>query len=311
MVEYAEASAPGKIILVGEHAVVYGAPAIALPVSTVRVTVSVTPAVGGSGITFRSDAGGQTRPLDLSEDSRDPIAQMVRSTLSCAGVSGVDFSLQLNSQIPVASGMGSGAAVSTAIGRAVSRALRFQLSDEQLNQLVYEVEKLHHGTPSGIDNTVIVYEKPIFFQREHPIRSFLVSAPFVFLIADTGISAPTKAVVDDVRILCQRYPSFVGCLIDEIAHIVGAAHDALALGQEDRLGALMLSNHALLQTLGVSSLELDVLVSAAVSAGALGAKLSGGGRGGNMISLVHREDVDVVTAALLTSGAVRVTSLLL
>lgn len=304
--ESASASAPGKIILLGEHAVVYGVPAIAIPVPGVYAHVVVSPAPRGSGILLENRTTNEVSSVGTQENSIDPISRILRRVLDLARVDALDATLTLESSIPIASGLGSGAAISAAVGRALSRFLNLSLDDHALNAMVYEVEKLHHGTPSGIDNTVIVFEQPIYFQREHPIEMLSVGAEFTFLIADTGVSAPTKSVVEDVRHLRERHEQFVGRVIDEIAALVVAARIALARGDAEAVGALMSANHVLLQSLTVSSCELDDLVSAARSAGALGAKLSGGGRGGNMIALVPSPNVQRITDALLSAGAVRV-----
>lgn len=298
------ATAPGKIILFGEHAVVYDVPAIAIPVPGVCAQVLVSTAPRGTGILLKNLSTGQMSAVDLT--SSDPIARMIRTVLDFARVGALDVTLTLESSIPIASGLGSGAAVSTAVARGLSRFLDLALDDHALNGMVYEIEKMHHGTPSGIDNTVIVFEQPIWFQREHPIEMLSFGAEFTFLVADTGMSALTKAVVSDVRGFYDRHVRFVRSVLDEIAALVVAARSALARGDAVGVGGLMFANHALLQTLSVSSGELDLLVGVARDAGALGAKLSGGGRGGNMIALVCSADAQRISDALYKAGAVRV-----
>ena len=172
--------------------------------------------------------------------------------------------------------------------------------------MVYEVEKVYHGTPSGIDNTVIVYERPVYFVRNQPIEWPAIGMPLLFLVADTGVSAPTHLAVTDVRKLYETSHSDTPLVIDSIGQVVIAIRQAIESGDVYKLGSLMTENHRLLQRLTVSSVDLDTLVDAALSAGAVGAKLSGGGRGGNMIALVFADHVDDVKDALLRAGAVRV-----
>ena len=179
---------------------------------------------------------------------------------------------------------------------------------EVLNGLVYDIERIHHGTPSGIDNTVIVYEKPVYFIRDQTPQTFEVNRPMRFLIADTGRTALTRESVGDVRRLVEANPSQIQPVLDAIGYGVDLARVALAQGDSALLGELMVKNHQLLQTLTVSSPELDHLVMAALGAGAVGAKLSGGGRGGNMIALVTSETEQAVGMALTDAGAVRVIS---
>ncbi|MBC6934257.1 MAG: mevalonate kinase [Chloroflexi bacterium] len=302
------ASAPAKVILCGEHAVVYNQPAIAIPVSDLRVTVRIQRHQSGAP-GLRLIAGDLERflPSNVSfheeqavTDALELTVRLVLETLKCS-LPGLTATIE--SQIPVASGLGSGAAVSAALGRALSAALGNPLDNPTLNTIVYEVEKIHHGTPSGIDNTVIVYEQPIFFVRNHPIQTFTAAAPFTLLIADTGRGALTKVAVGDVRRLYETEPERIKPILSAIGDLVTLARGAIENGDLTRLGALMTQNHAYLQQLTVSSDELDQLVRAALDAGALGAKLSGGGRGGNMIALVMPENKSAVRAALVRSGA--------
>lgn len=297
-------SAPAKIILFGEHAVVYGQPALAVPVSSLRVTVS---AASASAPLFVDSEWTRDFPTDINAvQLTDPVLRMAMLTASYLGCDIPSARYQITSQIPVASGLGSGAAVSTVIGRAIAAMAERTLSDDALNTLVYEIERIHHGTPSGIDNTVIVYEKPVYFIRDQPIEMFAVYSPLHFLIADTGRSALTKESVGDVRKLVECQPDFALPLIAQIGQTVNAARNAIEIGNLAAVGKLMVENHMLLSALTVSSPELDLLVEAALNAGAIGAKLSGGGRGGNMIALISPDTEQTVRAALTKAGAVRV-----
>ncbi|HSB02538.1 MAG TPA: mevalonate kinase, partial [Anaerolineales bacterium] len=214
-----------------------------------------------------------------------------------------NLEIKIASTIPVASGLGSGAAVTVALTRALASHLRRAMKDEDVNAFVYEIEKIHHGTPSGIDNTVITYAKPVYFQKSKPIETFKVGQPFTFVIGDTGVPAPTNESAEDVRRLWLNDPPRLEGLFDKIGDISFSARCAIEAGMYEWLGGLMNTNHALLQELTVSSPELDRLVEAARSAGAFGAKLSGGGRGGNMIALVKSEMAETVSLVLKTMGA--------
>jgi mevalonate kinase len=282
------ASAPGKVILVGEHAVVYGQPAIAVPVQAVSAKAIITPDIQAPSGRVLIEAAQAGVAGDLSElPEGDPLAAAVRAALKELGVSRPPaFKLKVSSTIPMAGGLGSGAAVSVAILRAVSGFLGHPLSEEQVSQLAFEVEKLHHGTPSGIDNTVVTYARPLFFVKEQPVEFLEVAAPFTLLIADSGVSTPTRETVGAVRTAWQAEPERHERIFAQIGELARQARKVLAAGDNEQLGPLMDTNHELLQQLEVSSPELDTLVAAARSAGALGAKLSGGGRGGNIIALV-------------------------
>jgi mevalonate kinase len=230
----------------------------------------------------------------------------VQLTLKALDAPPPDVTLRVRSDIPIASGLGSGAAVSTALARALCATVGRSLENTALNTIIYEVEKIHHGTPSGIDNTVIVYERPVYFIKNERLETFSPRVPFYLLIADTGIGASTRVAVSAVRELVNSQPDTYKPILAEVGTIADAARTAIDTGDLAALGALMPRNHALLQHLTVSSPELDQLVAAALDAGALGAKMSGGGRGGNMIALVTPETQSEVETALLAVGAARI-----
>jgi mevalonate kinase len=300
-----KASAPGKIILFGEHAVVYGHPALAVPVEQVRAEVDVVNSPR-SGIWIEApDIGLHADLDDLS--SEHPLAAVIHRVLTALGITQLPaLKITITSTIPVASGLGSGAAVSVALVRALSAALQHSLSDERVNEITYEVEKLHHGTPSGIDNTIITYARPVYFVRDQLIETLAVPGPFSIVIGNTGIPAPTRESVSDVRRLWEADRARWDALLEKIGGLARQARAALEDGKLQQLGALMNTNHALLQELTVSSPELDRLVEAARQAGALGAKLSGGGRGGNMIALAGATGAAALAGALESAGSPRV-----
>ena len=297
-----KSSAPGKIILFGEHAVVYGRPALAVPVTQVHADVEVTD-TDSAGIWI--DAPDIDLHAELNTLPSDhPIAAVIHNLFFLSRVSPFPtINIKITSTIPVASGLGSGAAVTVALTRALSTHINYAMTDEQVNAFAYEIEKLHHGTPSGIDNTVITYAKPVYFVKGQAIETFKVGQPFTIVIGDTGVSAPTKESVGDVRKLWEADKAKWESLFDKVGELVKEARNSIESGKTKELGMLMNQNHTVLQELTVSSPELDKLVSAARTAGALGAKLSGGGRGGNMIALVEPSQAEAVAQSLRDAGA--------
>jgi mevalonate kinase len=298
------ATAPGKVILFGEHAVVYGQPALAVPVHDLQATASVRSAPAGSGIVIQArDLGIQ---LSLAEAATNALAKTAQLVLDRLEAAEPDVQITVQSTIPIAGGLGSGAAVSAALARALADYLGQPLEDDTLSALVYEVEKLHHGTPSGIDNTVICHAKPVYFVRDRALEIFHVARPFHLLIADTGVTSPTRIAVGAVREAWTREPDRYNRLFGQIGEIAEAARRAIESGAVERLGPLMTENQARLREMDVSSPELERLIEAAMQAGAGGAKLSGGGRGGNMIALVAPEQAPHTGEALREAGATRV-----
>ncbi len=297
------ATAPGKVILVGEHAVVYGHPAIAVPVWETVATATITGAPTGHGcVIIAPDVNRQVKLAAAGDD--EPLALITRLTLAALGAAAnPDWQITVYSQIPIASGLGSGAALSTALVRAIYLYLGHKADPAQISALVYASEQLYHGTPSGIDNTVIAYGLPVWFIKGQAPAIFRAHQPFTLAIADSGIAAPTKETVGDVRRGWQLEPVRYEDWFAQIGAIAQAARQAMAVGDRATLGALFTQNQAVLEKLGVSSPTLQRLITAALGTGAYGAKLSGGGRGGNMIALIDPAHAQRVTAALLAAGA--------
>lgn len=309
------ASAAGKIILLGEHAVVYGRPAIAAPVSDVRAAVEIKTLPIGEGIIIEACDLDRSFRLDESYETDDalPLQTTVRNTLQALAIPAETQNLRLivRSAVPIARGMGSGTAVATAIVRALAQHLGQHLTARAVSDLVYQTELILHGTPSGIDNTVVAFEQPVYFVKGQQADIFWVGRPITFLIADTGIPSKTRDTVHDVRQRWLADRAEYEAIFDRIGAVVNDAKEALAAGDALMLGRCMDENHRLLCEIGVSCAELDRLVESAKSAGASGAKLSGGGRGGCMIALVDEASRDRVAAALMFAGAhnVMVTTL--
>jgi mevalonate kinase len=300
------ANAPGKIILFGEHAVVYGRPAIAVPLAQVQATAEVTE--------LRTEPRGRVRieapDIDASHwlhecSQDDPLARVVRLTLDeLEAPDPPALRISVRSDIPIAGGMGSGAAVSVAILRALSAHLGKPLALDRQSALAFEVEKLHHGTPSGIDNTVVTYNRPVYFVQGEPPETFRIGRPFYLAIGVSDMPSPTSTAVSMVRTGWLEKSERFEDIFDGIADVTNRARTAIEAGRPADLGPLMDENQALLEELGVSSVVLREMIDAARTAGALGAKLSGAGLGGNVIALVSDSTRTRVLEALVSAGAI-------
>lgn len=304
-VSVVERSAPGKIILCGEHSVVYGRPAIAVPVSDMRAYARVEPGPVGEGLRIRA--------LNLRKELRlrttgagEPLARAARLVLDHLQTPEPDAVLAIRSDVPIASGMGSGAAVTAAAVRALAAALDHELSSDMVSTLTYEVEKIHHGMPSGIDNTVIAWEHPIYFVKGEAPETFRIHTPFHLVIANSGIAGSTREAVTEVHRRWAKTPQYYDVIFNCIGAIVRAARSAIEEGALPALGVLLNENQELLVNLGVSLPQLDMLTESARKAGALGAKLTGAGQGGNVIALVESDRLEEVSRALRDAGAVAV-----
>ena len=277
----------GKTILFGEHFVVYGLPAIAAAISaTTTATVRRT---REPGWTLQDDrpavAGYKKKKLDEQKVSIDNILRFADLNLSEAGID-----ITLGGKLVCASGIGANAASCTAIARALNDEFHLGWDDNQVNACAYEGEKGYHGTPSGIDNTAATFGGIVWYKRDlsggpPTIETIQLKNPTDIVIASTGITASTKEVVADVRKMKEEKGNYWDRIVEDYEDIVKDARQGLDDMDLQLIGMLMNQNHKLLIEIGVSCVELEELVGVARNAGAWGAKLTGTGRGGNMVAL--------------------------
>lgn len=300
--------APGKSILFGEHAVVYGYPAIAVPVFECQAVTTILPNPAGSPGDIWIEAqeiGLSSRLADL--DAGHPIRMTITLTQAKLGSRAIPAcSIKIVSTIPIASGLGSGAAIAVSLARGLSGFLGTPLPDQKVSAIAFEVDKIYHGTPSGIDNTVIAFEKPIFFIRNEPIQMITPGCPLEFLIADSGIRSSTRKMVFGVKERRDLNQEDYDRIFEKIGKNATIARGEIEAGKIRNVGELMTENHECLRAIGVSHPALDRLVDAALAGGARGAKLSGAGGGGNIVCLVDPDRSADVETRLREAGAVRV-----
>ncbi|NLU51648.1 MAG: mevalonate kinase [Clostridiaceae bacterium] len=294
--------AHGKLILVGEHAVVYNKPAIAMPFP-LRIRAIVTEQIGE----IRVSSNVYTGNLKDMPDKFMGLAQTIYRSLEICHQPKEGIHIEVESEIPMGRGLGSSATAATAIVRGIFAFYQRPLSEEQLYSLVEIGENYAHGKPSGIDMMAAANEKPIFYQKTKG-ASFLASPkPLYIVAADSGEVGDTKTAVEHVKELRQQRPDVIDPIIDEIEDIVWKAKEAIISGDSLLLGSLLTRNHENLKKLEVSNSMLDHLVEAAIRAGALGAKLTGGGMGGCIIALTKdMTHAEKVGKALVKEGARKV-----
>lgn len=191
--------------------------------------------------------------------------------------------------------MGASAAQCTSLVRALSEEFNLNLNDEKINEAAYAGEMAYHGTPSGIDNTASTYGGLIWFVKnlsggKNTIDRLKSAEKMHLIIANTGITASTAEVVADVRKLREEDPEKFNKIFNKYEKIAKNAKKALIKGDRDSVGKLMNQNHKLLQLISVSSEINDKIVDIALNNGAIGAKMTGTGRGGLVIALTLDEN---------------------
>lgn len=293
--------ATAKFILIGEHAVVYGRPAIALPMPALAMRADAIPAVGSLWLDSEHFRG----PLHHAPERLAPVRAALIATLSHLGLPDSGLLVRTESAIPIERGLGSSAAVSAAVVRSLFDLAGVTPSPEELFQLIQVSERVAHGTPSGLDAHTVTASGPLRF--EHGVATPLPFAlDATFILADTGVRGQTRSAIADLARLRERRGDWVEANFDRITELTDASARAIADNDAPLLGDHLSEAHRILSQLEVSSPELDTLVRAAQDSGALGAKLTGGGRGGCMVAVAPTtQDALRVASALSQAGAAR------
>jgi mevalonate kinase len=280
----------GKAILFNEHFVVYGIPAIVSAIGKYTIARVVTYNSPGWKIIDNRKATPNYKEdkINQQKDSINYILKKMNLDLSKEGLE-----ITLEGNLYAASGIGASAASCVAITRALSSHFDLNLSNKEINDISYEGEKGYHGTPSGIDNTASTFGGLIWFEKKNNLimDKITIQNPVEIVIGNTGKIANTSIAVAGVRDRKQKNQDKYNEIFNRAENIAYLARDALKDEDYIELGKLMNENHKLLQQIEVSSRELDFLVKLARNQGALGAKLTGGGLGGNMIALTPSRDL--------------------
>lgn len=283
-----------KIILMGEHSVVYGKSAIALPFFNAEVSVKIEETDKGIEIISEYYQG----QLDQAPEILEGVQALIKNILNKLDINYNGLKITLNSKIPAQRGFGSSAAVSVALTKAFFKFANEELRLDNLKELVGNAEKIHHENPSGLDVATIISKQAIYFIKNKKSEKVDFNLDLDLIVGDTGIPASTKTAV---QIVSQQEHK------KELIQVLGSLSDHVLKNIENKdsiaMGNNMTAAHEALKELGVSTEKLNTLVNTALNSGALGAKLSGGGLGGCMIALSEKNKTESIVEALKLAGA--------
>ncbi|CAK1236359.1 mevalonate kinase [Fructobacillus tropaeoli] len=288
-----------KAILIGDHAVVYQQPAVAIPLLNLKVTASVQAIASGQTIILGEQA------FDLANLGADleGLRQLIIALLENLVEPDQPFLLEVQSLIPQERGFGASAALATAITRAFFDWTRQDLSQDQLNFYTNLAESISHGSPSGIDAATVSAVEPVWFHQQQ-IDTFQTNLEATLVLADTGVRGQTVRAVNIVKDQLKKNYELTWGAINHLGQLAFLVKEALANNDPKTLGQLFTDAHKDLQILQVSHPKLDTLVNAALAADALGAKLTGSGIGGAMFALAENNDqAQKIATALKQAGA--------
>ncbi len=290
----------GKVILLGEHAVVYGRHAIGCPLPlTMRAVVEDA----GSGVELLIPRWGIEYQLAKPPEQRRSFERAAGAIMDQLGLADRGMRIEVFPDVPRGMGMGGSAALAVAIVRALDIHYRLGLGDEEVNELAYQSEQIAHGKPSGIDNTLATYGKPLVYRMGTPplVEPLNIPQPLSLVVGRTRTEGLTAKTVQNVREARARQPKLYEKIFDDIDALVLQAVTAVQDNDLATLGELMNVCQGLLNALQVSTPEIERLIGIARRAGALGAKLTGGGGGGAVIALCD-DNAERVQAAMERQG---------
>ncbi|MUV38195.1 Mevalonate kinase [Lentibacillus sp. JNUCC-1] len=277
--------AHSKLILIGEHAVVHGQPAIAIPFPLVGVEAVVEYVPG----TVKIDSTFYYGPMYHAPENLQGIVNCMTETMKYLGIPEEDLLIRIHSSIPPGKGLGSSASVAIAVVKSLFAYADKPYTEAELLKMANVAETYAHGSPSGIDTLTITSETPVWYEKESPFDHIKLSDDFHFIVADSGRVGDTRQSVESVARLLKKTPQKIQSKIDRIGELTHQAKHALEKAGKQLLGHLLNEAQKELEALGVSDAGLNRLIYFARQEGALGAKLTGGGNGGCIIALAKNE----------------------
>jgi len=288
----AKARGFGKVILFGEHFVVFGQPGIASGIDK-YVEVEIAKVKDSTDVTF--DDKVFKEKVSMKENPENIKCKMLNAMFKDEQFVKLEgLKITINSNLPNGAGLGYSAAIAVAIARAMNQLFDLLWKDEQINETAHKSEQIVHGTPSGIDTACATYDSVIWFEKgnkekKDSVRRLKCGKALQFLLVDTGIKHASKEALGVVKKYETASKKKFDIMCSDYKKLAGKAKQELQYGGVNELGKLMNENHSMLKELGLSTKEIDEIVKVAIYDGALGAKITGAGMGGNVLILCYNE----------------------
>lgn len=283
------ASAPGKVILFGEHFILYGCPAISM---AINLYSNVAAELREDGILriFSKNLGLERKfsrhgAREAKEALLEPVRIAAGEVLKLVRFN-CGLNIEVDSQIPPAAGLGSSAAIAVSTIASIAELFGLKLTKDEIKELAFPAERFVHGRPSGIDQTTSALGGVIYYEPKSGFQKISAGAGFKLVIGDSGIPRSTKEQIAKVKAYMDRHKERGEEILNEYKSVASKAVNAIKAQDMEKLGYLMNENQRLLREVGASSPALDAIVERAIIGGALGAKLTGAGGGGCAIALV-------------------------
>jgi mevalonate kinase len=296
----------GKVILFGEHFVVYGIPSIVSAISDYTSAVVKPDTRIDDRVFFITDNRPETPGYKKKKQEQQTASILLMLETLPLELEEKTLFIEFGGPLLAASGVGASAASCVAFARALNNEYKLRMSDDEINKMAYEGEKGYHGqSPSGVDNTAATFGGLIQFKKGKTPKFEHIKSPkqVEIVMGNTGLTANTTEVVGDVRARKENEPEKYDQIFQSARDLIPRARTALETGDYQAIGKIMQQNHELLQAIEVSCAELDLLVDVSLKNGAYGAKMTGTGRGGYMIALTPGQKLqDKVAAAITDQG---------
>lgn len=292
-----------KLILIGEHSVVYGFPAITIPITSIPVVAQME-ALDSSESTLESRF--YSGKINNIPKELQGIHELINNLDKKLNKSQIGYNLRIESDVPIERGLGSSAAASAAIIRCFYQFFQNRLTKQQLIDEINISESIIHGQPSGVDAVSVISNSPIWFEKDHQPQSIDMNISGYLVIADSGIRGKTGETVRDVKKLMSTNPIKYQNHLDSLGELTKQTSTALATNNLNKLGTIFNEAQKNLSALNVSNSEIDNLIELANNNGSLGTKITGGGRGGCIIAVIKTElQAQMLSEILENSTAIK------